>query len=420
MERGDGHVFITGKAGTGKSTLLGHFRDTTEKNCAVVAPTGVAALNIHGETIHSFFGFKPGISPEEIRENPPTKKLLKYKKLDVLVIDEVSMLRADLLDCVNAFLQVVRKIELPFGGVQCVFIGDLYQLPPVVRQDEREALAERYGAPYFFCADVTRVLFEENEIAFIELDKVFRQRDERFIEILNAVRDRALTREHLALINSRCQPSPAKVDTASLFLTATNAQADAINQRNAEALSGPPHIYEGMLEGDFPRKDLPTDYSLNLKPGARVMLLNNDPAGRWVNGSLGEVEELHDRVAEVALDGGATVTVEPFAWTMYRSVYDKPARVLRQERVGGFMQLPLRMAWATTIHKSQGKTFDTLTIDLSRGMFAAGQLYVALSRCRTLEGITLTHPLQMSHLMLDYRCVRFLSALRHSQARIPA
>ena len=178
MERGESHVFVTGKAGTGKSTLLRHFRSITDKSCAVLAPTGVAALNIQGETIHSFFGLRPGVTTEEIRENPPRRRLSRYKNLETLIIDEVSMVRADLLDCVNVFLQTVRKSRLSFGGVQCVFIGDLHQLPPVVRPDEREALAERYGAPYFFCSDALRERFEEGQIAFVELDKIFRQKDE--------------------------------------------------------------------------------------------------------------------------------------------------------------------------------------------------------------------------------------------------
>ncbi len=418
MERGDSHVFITGKAGTGKSTLLKHFRENTAKNCVVLAPTGVAALNVQGETIHSFFGFKPGIAVQEIQENPPRRRLALYKNLEILVVDEVSMVRADLLDCVDAFLKAARKSKRPFGGVQCVFIGDLHQLPPVVRQDEREALAERYGAatPHFFHADVLRGLFEAGEIAFIELDKIFRQKDELFVEILNAVRDRCLTQQQLDTLNARCQKpgTPAYVGK-DLVLCATNAQADAINQKNLQALGTSGRSYDGVLDGDFARKDLPTDNPLHLKPGARVMLLNNDSQGLWVNGSLGVIRALYNGHAEVALDSGINITVHAFAWDMYRSTYDKKQRVLRQERIGGFLQLPLRLAWATTIHKSQGKTFDHLTIDLSRGMFAPGQLYVALSRCRTLAGITLTHPLKPSHLMTDYACSRFLQALRLQQ-----
>ncbi|MFZ2804521.1 MAG: AAA family ATPase [Patescibacteria group bacterium] len=410
MREGGPFTFITGRAGTGKSTLLKHFRETTELVVPVLAPTGVAALNVEGETIHRFFRFSPGITIKEARKKGSfVMEPAVYRKADVLVIDEISMVRADLVDCMDQFLRHVRKNDSPFGGLRIVAIGDLYQLPPVVASAERDAFAQLYDSPYFFASHAVKELLAAGSVSFIELEKVYRQSDQTFISLLNAVRDKSVTSDDLKQLNIRVQAAPPK---DAIVLTSINAAAEALNQRRLTQLPGEPKLFQGAFYGDFPEREVPVEQELRLKEGARVMCVTNDQNGRFVNGSLGWVEGFDEQSVLVKLDSGATVSIPPYTWTVYRSVYDRATKTLDQEKLGSFMQIPLKLAWAVTIHKSQGKTFDQVTIDLGDGAFAAGQTYVALSRCRTLEGLALVRPVRPQDIRSDRSIVEFVDALQ--------
>lgn len=405
-------VFVTGRAGTGKSTLLKYFRETTDLNCVYLAPTGVAALNIEGETIHSFFRFSPNITPTEARRQAKSADPELVEAIDALVIDEISMVRADLMDCIDAFLRASRRVKEPFGGVRIIVIGDLFQLPPVLRADERHVFFDRYTTPYFFSSDVMRTLLGAHPMEYIELDTVYRQKDQEFINLLNNVRDRTVTGAQLSTLNKRMGPMEVQenaVSDGALHLTTTNAAADAVNVKRLADLPGKAESFSGKREGEFTPRDMPTEETLVLKVGARVMFVRNDAEGKWVNGTLGTVTKLMNGCVQVAIDDGETLTVGPVQWTMYRTVLDNETRALDREKVGTFTQLPLKLAWAATIHKSQGKTFDRVVIDLGSGAFAAGQVYVALSRCRALSGIVLAKPVRAHHLILDEKVREFLN-----------
>ena len=415
MESDVPFLFITGRAGTGKSTLLSYFRSHTKKRCAYLAPTGVAALNVNGETIHSFFRFTPGISLTDARRLAVKADKNLFQKIDSIVIDEISMVRADLLDCVDVFMRRVTGRSEPFGGKQIIAIGDLYQLPPVVTSHEVNAFAERYETPYFFSSDAVKELSEAKQIQFIELEKVYRQSDTKFVDLLNGVRNRSISDASLAALNARVSTKYDKRPDGFIYLTPTNAAADEINQINLACLSTQFMTYRGIVNDSFPEKDLPTDASLTLAVNARVMFVKNDAEGRWVNGTLGKVVRLRNLDLDVLVDGEEEpITVEAATWTLYRSVYDSETHGLSQERLGSFSQIPLRLAWATTIHKSQGKSFDRVVVDLGRGAFAAGQVYVALSRCRTFEGLILTKPVTKPQLRLDYRVIKFITQIQYS------
>jgi len=417
MEGTDRHVFVTGRAGTGKSTLLDHFRSQTRKPIVVLAPTGVAALNVRGQTIHSFFRFPPDVTPASIVEPVTGEARRLYRRLRTVVIDEVSMVRADLLDCVDRFLRLNGPDgSRPFGGVQMIFIGDLYQLPPVVTAETRPVFRDRYATPYFFSAEVMEGL----DMAFVELEKVYRQRDAGFVRLLNAVRNGTVTMEDLDHLNTRCDPDFAGHDDGFIHLTATNDLADAINDGRLEALPGRRRRFRGVITGEFGREYLPTAPELCLKKGAQVMLLNNDPERRWVNGTIGKVTgfpkdpEGRTLVAAV-LEDGKKVEIPPHTWEIYR--FFLKGNDLASEAIGSFTQYPLRLAFAVTIHKSQGKTFDRVIIDVGRGTFAPGQMYVALSRCTSLEGLVLKRPLRRHHIKTDWRVARFLTDLKYRLAR---
>jgi ATP-dependent exoDNAse (exonuclease V) alpha subunit len=419
MENSTRPVFVTGRAGTGKSTLLQHFRLTSKKKVVVLAPTGVAALNIDGQTIHSFFLIRPGITLREAkREGTQASNNQVFQEIETIIVDEISMVRADLFDAMDVFLKAAMHSKKPFGGKQIIMIGDLYQLPPVVRGDEADDLKKVYETPYFFSAKVTKELLETKDgLAFVELEKIYRQKDSRFIKVLNAVRNRSATDEHLEILNSRCNCVECDEDLdETIILTATNKQADTINACRLARLLGKRQSYKANASGKFPEKDAPTDEILELKPQARVMFLNNDSLGRWVNGSLGTVKKLSEKEIVVDLDSGDQVEVAPYTWNLFRFEFDKKSKCLERQKLGSFTQMPLRLAWAVTIHKSQGKTFERVAIDLGRGAFAAGQVYVALSRCRSLEGIFLSQPLGLSQLIIDYRVMKFLTSLQYGLA----
>lgn len=423
MEDSTAHCLVTGKAGTGKSTLLQYFRAQTKKQVAVVAPTGVAAVNIGGQTIHSFCGFRTDITPEKARKagrRAAQREEELYLTLQTLVIDEISMVRADLFDCLDHFLRAARhKPRVPFGGVQLVMIGDLYQLPPVVTREAREIFTTAYASPYFFDAPVYAALTVE----LIELEKIYRQQDTAFIALLNAVRNNSITPEQIAQLNARYLPHFVPEASAYITLTSTNQAAATINAAHLQALRGRAMHAEAEVDGEFGREQFPTEANLSLKVGAQVMLLNNDVAGRWVNGTIGAITALRPEAATVVvkLETGATVEVGPYTWHVYQYVFDAAQRRLQTEARGAFTQYPLRLAWAVTIHKSQGKTFDRVVIDVGRGTFASGQMYVALSRCRTLEGIVLRQRLRPQHVRVDYRIQRFLTGYHYarSEAAMP-
>ncbi|OPL12864.1 MAG: AAA family ATPase [delta proteobacterium MLS_D] len=419
MEDSDRHVFVTGRAGTGKSTLLQYFRFYTKKKVVILAPTGVAAVNVGGQTIHSFFHFKPNVTPSSIRKKKRSDedKPTVYKKLEAVVIDEVSMVRADLLDCVDRFLRYNGPDEkLPFGGVRMIFIGDLYQLPPVVTGREREIFREHYESPYFFSARA----FQGLDLEFVELERVYRQKDGEFLRLLNGIRNRTVTDEDLAILNSRCDPAfEPPEDDFYIALTGINKTADEINEGRLARLPGRTWTACGYVEGKFEKEYLPTAEELKLKEGAQIMLLNNDSYGRWINGTIGKVTGFEDdgeggEVINASLDNGFEVEIAPYTWEIYR--YFLKGKELASEPVGSFIQYPVRLAFAVTIHKSQGKTFERVFIDVGRGTFAHGQMYVALSRCVSLEGIVLKQPVRKSHILMDWKIVRFLTGLQYEKA----
>lgn len=413
------NVFITGKAGTGKSTLLRYFRDKTPTNTVVLAPTGVAAVNIRGQTIHSFFRFRPDITVDKVKKK--YKKLQNahlYRQISTLVIDEISMVRADLFDCVDAFLRMHGpKKNQPFGGVQLVMIGDLYQLPPVVTGAEREIFANHYSSPYFFDAEA----FSGFEIEIIELEKIYRQNDEVFVRILNGIRNRSIDETMFAQLNTRVQPA-FEFDPKDMYvyLVTTNAKAEEINVGQLNKLSGKKWNFTGEVRGEFDQKALPAPLVLELKSGSQVMLTNNDREQRWVNGTVGRVTKIESTVEGdivwVRLETGETVDVYQHRWDMFRFMYNQVSQRIDTETTGSYTQYPLILAWALTIHKSQGKTFEKLVVDMDRGAFAHGQTYVALSRVTTLAGLVLKKPIEKKHLLLDFRVVKFLTGFQYARS----
>ncbi|QQR69901.1 MAG: AAA family ATPase [Alphaproteobacteria bacterium] len=421
MEETGRSLFITGKAGTGKSTLLSHFCATTDKKPVILAPTGVAALNVKGQTIHSFFHFYVDVTPQKIREKKTKPRHPKlYKKLKTIIIDEVSMVRADLLDCVDTFLQIYGPHPgTAFGGVQMIFIGDLYQLPPVVSSDERELFTTYYKTPYFFSAHALR----DMPLEVVELEKVYRQKDPGFINLLNKIRNNSVEDADIKLLNSRHikTETPQKKDGFFITLTTTNARADEINAAHLDALKGKAHCAQAQISGEFGKEYFPTATELRFKPGAQIMMLNNDSNKRWVNGSIGAIKAVKKDIEgkeylQVQLeDDDELVEVYPYRWEVYR--FDVEDEVIVSEPVGTFTQYPFRLAWAVTIHKSQGKTFEHVAIDIGRGTFAAGQMYVALSRCTSFEGIVLKTPIGKQNIRTDYRIFEFLTSHQYRKAQ---
>lgn len=402
-------LFITGKAGTGKSTLLRHFVATTQKRVAVLTPTGIAAINVRGQTIHSFFRFPSRLLvPMDIqRPRDPTL----YQKLDALVIDEISMVRADLLEMTDLFLRKARGNDLPFGGVQMILFGDPYQLPPIVREQEARAYLQReYGGWFFFDAPS----YQRARIAKVELDHIYRQRDPLFISALNQIRVGQQSVADLEYLNGRYDPQfrPEKED-GYFTLTTTNERVAQINRSRLNSISGPEQAYPAIIMGYFDCKAYPADMDLRLKVGAQVMLLRNDPGRRWVNGSIGWVTRLGPSAIEVRLanprrNGEDTAEIKMDSWENIRYIYDPETNSILPEVIGSFSQFPVKLCWAMTIHKSQGQTFDRVMIDMDRGAFADGQTYVALSRCRSLDGIVLTTPIRPSDVRVGLRVHEFM------------
>jgi ATP-dependent exoDNAse (exonuclease V) alpha subunit len=406
IEKSGKNVFVTGRAGTGKSTLLQLLRDATRKNTVVLAYTGVAALHVKGQTIHSFFGFPPRFfHSSEIKKR---KDRRIFKKLELLIIDEISMVRADLLDHIDYFLRINRNSQQPFGGVQVALFGDLFQLPPVIASDEESFIYHStYPSPYFFSA---RVFLQGLKMEMIELTKVYRQDNKHFLRLLDNLRLNHADQDDLDALNSRHHPD-FQPEGFYITLTARNATADAINQRELAKLKGREICHQAKVSGNFNPALFPTDSILRLKTDAQVMLLKNDPERQYANGTVGRITKISDEALTVAIEeGGQTVlvTVERSAWEMLRySVNEDEPDKIQAETIGVFEQFPVKLAWAVTIHKAQGKTFDRVIIDLGKGAFEHGQTYVALSRCRTLEGIILRQAIRQTDILTDERVVDF-------------
>ena len=401
------NIFLTGKAGTGKTTLLHKIINTCYKNTVVVAPTGIAALNAGGVTIHSMFqlpfaSFLPTLS------NPPiVNEFLRFenrfslrkhfqmhknkqqviRNMELLIVDEVSMLRADVLDAMDYMLQFIRKDKRPFGGVQVLFIGDLLQLPPVVKQEEWEVLKHYYKGMFFFQSEV----ITQNPLLYVELETIYRQTDKLFISILNHLRENQLTSEDIKQLEKYVQPDfPKKHLKDYITLTTHNAKADAMNQREMSKLTSPLFSYEADIVDDFPEYLYPIEKVIQLKEGARVMFIKNDISGEhlFFNGKMGTVVSLSEGEITVKLDGGRVINVERYEWENVRYKLNETTKDIEEERLGSFTQYPLRLAWAITIHKSQGLTFEKAILDLA-SVFASGQAYVAFSRLRSLDGLVL-------------------------------
>jgi hypothetical protein len=418
-------IFLTGKAGTGKTTLLKYIKENTFKQMSIVAPTGVAAINAGGSTIHSFFQFPFAPFLPALKENgeiDSTKNLptLKYnsqrlaifRSLELLVIDEISMVRADLLDQIDVTLRQTRKKwHLPFGGVQVLLIGDMYQLPPVIQQQEWQLLSEVYLSAFFFDSLVVR----RNSAVYIELDKIYRQSEQTFIQLLNKVRNNNLDHESLEILNSHYKSNiTAKDYSENITLTTHNRKADEINTRNLKALSGKEFTFRSKVEGTFSDRNYPADENLILKKGTRVMFLKNNNEKNYYNGKIGIVSFIDNEKIKVKCEEDKyEIEVAKEVWTNVSYKVDKTTKHIDEEVLGTYTQFPLRLAWAITIHKSQGLTFDKLIIDAAES-FSAGQVYVALSRCRSLSGLTLSSKINPKSLQNDHSIINFAATKPNS------
>lgn len=405
------NVFLTGKAGTGKTTFLRSLKETPPKRMAVVAPTGVAAINAGGVTIHSFFQIAPGLFTPDSRRNRyrmSDRKKDILRTLDLLVIDEISMVRCDLLDAIDFTLRSCRDRSKPFGGVQMLFIGDLRQLAPVARDDEWEILKTRYDTPYFFSAKV----MQQATFVTIELKQVYRQADPQFISLLSQIRTNTLSDASIGLLNRCCHPDfEIPEDEEWIFLTTHNSTANAYNSNRLARLGGKTQEFTASISGNFPESSYPADVCITLRTGAQVMFIKNDTTGRheYYNGKIGKVTGFTcDTVTVECKDSPAPITVSATEWTNTRYELDTATGELREISDGTFRQIPLRLAWAITIHKSQGLTFDRAVIDVSHS-FAHGQTYVALSRCRSLRGLVLSRSLARSSVICDPHVEHYIS-----------
>ena len=411
-------VFLTGKAGTGKTTFLKYVTQTTSKRFVVLAPTGVAAINAGGSTIHPFFQlplcpYLPDVKelvteyqmPERYR-SLRRERVKIIRTLDLLIIDEISMVRADLMDAVDMTLRRYRHNDKPFGGVQLLMIGDAQQLSPVVKENERQYISQVYQSPYFFHSKALQKL----SYVTIELQKVHRQQDQEFVDILNGIRENRPSAKILQSLNSRVKAYEDCDDV--IRLTTHNAQADRVNTMKLDELPGDIVTFAAEVEGEFPENSYPADEMLSLKKGAQVMFIRNDSEAGFYNGKIGKVSEIGaNGVVSVTDSDGLTISVTPTEWTNSQYVLNDESGEIEQSVVGSFKQLPLRIAWAITIHKSQGLTFDKVIIDAGAA-FAFGQVYVALSRCRTLEGISLDSPIRTSTIYSDMHVSDFNDSIQ--------
>jgi len=406
LENSNAHAFITGKAGTGKSVLLRYFARNTRKVIIKVAPTGIAALNIGGQTIHSLFKLPTGlIDPKTVTVSTELQETLRH--VDTIIIDEISMVRADTIDAIDRILRISKSNQAPFGNTQLIMVGDVYQLPPVVVGAElQHYFTARYGGAYFFNAHV----WKKTELVTYELQTVFRQADADFRDLLNAVRDGSYAKENLQRLAARVVAA-TNAPTDAITLTSTNKAAQLINEARLAALRNKTKIYHATLTGDLPHSALPTDEKLALCVGAQVVFVRNDPEGKWVNGTTGIVASLKKDHVRIKC-GKSTYDVVPTVWDQSNYVYDEELSMMRQEIVGTFTQFPIKLAWAITIHKSQGCTYDEVVVDLRRGAFAHGQTYVALSRCRSLDGLYLLGDVKPRDIIIDPVVTKFMGQIQ--------
>jgi ATP-dependent exoDNAse (exonuclease V) alpha subunit len=400
FEDSDGNFYLTGNAGTGKSTLINHFRRVSKKNVVVLAPTGLAANNVRGQTIHSFFRLPPKIITPEVIKTLKNKSGI-YKELDTIIIDEASMVRADMLDAIDAFMRKFgRDGYLRFGGTQVILVGDLYQLPPVVTRSDMIEIGPLYDSPFFFSSNAY-----DDSFKTLELTQYFRQSDSNFINILNKIRKGSASDVELGTINTRVTSTPSKT---AVTLSTVNNISDAINAAELSKLKGKEFEYQSINYGNFDNneRNLPAPTLLTLKERARVMFTRNGED--WVNGSLGIVTHLDKDGIEVKLDEGGDVVEVPRAeWKHIKYTFDQKSGEISEETVWSMSQYPLKLAYAITVHKSQGMTFDKVNIDYSRSPFAHGQTYVALSRCKSLEGIFLTKKIRPEDIIIDKIIIDF-------------
>lgn len=408
-------VFLTGKAGTGKSTFLKYITTHTKKKHIILAPTGIAAVNVGGQTLHSFFKipFKPLLpddpdySPRRIRETMryPKNKIKLIKKLELIVIDEISMVRCDIIDFIDKILRYFSgNMREPFGGKQLLFVGDIFQLEPVVTRDMREILRRYYSQFFFFNA----LVFKQLGLIPIELKKIYRQNDSQFIALLDRVRISHATNNDLQLLNSRVKPGYNNFDDEFTITLATRRDTvDAINEQHMDAIKMPEVTFIGEVDGQFPDADLPTAKELILKNGAQVIFIRNDKENRWVNGTIAKIAEVNEDSVEVQLEDGSCYQIEPEIWENIQYSYDEKQHKVIENQLGTFKQLPIKPAWALTVHKSQGLTFNKVVIDFTGGAFTSGQTYVALSRCTSLEGMTLLQPLSQRDIIVNTAITNF-------------
>lgn len=409
-------LFLTGKAGTGKSTFLKYICSTTKKKHVVLAPTGIAAINAGGSTLHSFFHlpFHPLVPDDSRFQGRRIREFLKYnkeqvkllKQVELIIIDEISMVRADIIDFIDRILRTYSGCSrLPFGGKQMLFVGDVFQLEPVVTRDERDILQRFYETPHFFSARV----FREIQLVSIELTKVYRQNDNVFVNVLDHIRTNTASNQDLQLLNTCVDQDISDGEGLFVTLAARRDVVDHINQKNLTDLEGDAVRYKGEIKGDFPESMLPTLMELELKVGAQVIFIKNDQDKRWVNGTIGMIVgmDADGKYLYIHTDDGNDYDVERAMWANVRYTYNEKEKKIEEEELGTFTQFPVRLAWAITIHKSQGLTFNKVAIDFTGGVFAAGQTYVALSRCRSLDGLQLKREVMQSDVFVNPNIVAF-------------